>query len=261
MQQVKGPDKMHRIERLAIAQLPLHPQYIDAGTVYFAELKSSLEFGSEPLNPELTTTLQTEIPPGSFVHARLMTTLSSSTTQRGADVEAILSQPLLDDGRLILPQGTLLKGTVVQVKPARYWKRNGQLRFVFHNVVMPDGVEEKIEAMVQGVQAGSADNMNLDSEGGAQPQNPKTRYLWTAVSVTLAMAAQHDDTLNRVAGGAGGFKVVGIVIGATVHSQPLALAMGAFGASRSIYDHFIARGRDVVFVKHTAIEISVDTRR
>ena len=261
MQQVKGPDKMHRIERLAIAQLPLHPQYIDAGTVYFAELKSSLEFGSEPLNPELTTTLQTEIPPGSFVHARLMTTLSSSTTQRGADVEAILSQPLLDDGRLILPQGTLLKGTVVQVKPARYWKRNGQLRFVFHNVVMPDGVEEKIEAMVQGVQAGSADNMNLDSEGGAQPQNPKTRYLWTAVSVTLAMAAQHDDTLNRVAGGAGGFKVVGIVIGATVHSQPLALAMGAFGASRSIYDHFIARGRDVVFAKHTGIEISVGTRR
>jgi hypothetical protein len=261
MQQVKTPGKLHRIERMAAAQLPVHPQYIEAGTVYFAELKNPLEFGDESLARESVTTLQTEIPQGSLVHARLMSPLSSATTQKGTQVKAVLSQPLLDDGHLILPQGTLLNGTVVQVRPARYWQRNGQIRFAFHDVVMPDGVEEKIEAMVQGVQAGAADNMSLDAEGGAEPQTSKTRYLWTAVSVALAMTAQHDDTLNRVAGGAGGFKVVGMVIGATVHSQPLALAMGAFGASRSIYAHFIARGRDVAFAKHTAIEISVGTRK
>ena len=261
MQNVKEPGKMHRVERLAVAQLPVHPQYIDAGTVYFAELTSPLEFGSEPLKPELASILQAEIPPGSFVHARLMTRLSSATTQKGADVDAVISQPLMDDTRLILPEGTRLKGTVVQVRSARYWQRNGQLRFVFHDVVMPDGVEEKVEAMVQGVQAGSANNMRLDSEGGAEPATPKTRYLWTAISVALAAAARDDDLINRAAGGAGGFKVVGIVIGAASHSQPLALAMGAFGASRSIYIHFIARGRDVVFAKHTAMEISVGTRR
>ena len=54
--------------------------------------------------------------------------------------------------------------------------------------------------------------------------------------------------------------VVGIVIGATVHSQPLAIAMGAIGAGRSIYNNFVARGTDVVFAKHTAMEIGVDTR-
>lgn len=260
MQNVKSPGKVHRIERLAERQLPVHPQYIDAGTVYFAELKSPLEFGSEPLKPDLATTLQTEIPPGSFVHARLMTQLSSATTRKGADVEAMLSQPLMDQSRLILPEGTRLKGEVVQVRPARYWQRNGQLRFVFHDVVMRDGLVEKVETMVQGIQAGSADQMHLDSEGGAAPNTPKTRYLWTAVSVALAVAAHDDDPINRAAGGAGGFKLVGIVIGATVHSHPLALAMGAFGASRSIYIHFIARGRDVVFAKHTAMEISVVTR-
>ena len=260
MQQIKSPGKKHRIERIAIAQLPVHPQYLDVGTVYFVELRRSLEFGSEPFKPELAETLQTEIPPGSLVHARLMTSLSSATAKKGDEVEAILAQPLLSDSRLILPQGTRLKGAVVQVKPAQYLKRNGQLRFVFHDVFMPDGVEEKIESMVQGVQAGLQDKMNLDSEGGAQPSTPKTRYLWTAISVTLAVAAQHDDTLNRAAGGAGGFKLVGILIGATVHSQPLALAMGAFGASRSIYNNFIARGRDVVFAKHTSIEISIGTR-
>ncbi len=261
MQQVKEPGKIHRIQRLAVAQLPVHPQYIEAGTTYFAELKTQLEFGSEPLKPELVTSLQTEIPPGSFVHARLTTPLNSAITQKGDEVEAILSQPLLDGDRLILPQGSLLKGTVVQVKPARHWQRNGQLRFVFHDLVMPNGVEAKVEAMVQGIQAGTADNVKLDSEGGAEPKTPKTRYLSTTGSIALAVAAHEDDTLNRLEGGAGGFKVIGIIIAGTVHSQPLALSMGAIGASRSIYNHFIARGRDVVFAKHAAMAISVGTRR
>jgi hypothetical protein len=54
--------------------------------------------------------------------------------------------------------------------------------------------------------------------------------------------------------------VIGIVIGATAHSQPLAIAMGVFGARRSIYDNFIAPGTDVVFAKHAAMEIGIDTR-
>lgn len=76
----------------------------------------------------------------------------------------------------------------------------------------------------------------------------------------MAAATHEDEPLNRAEGGAGGFKVLGIVIGATVHSQALAIAMGALGAGRSIYNNFIARGKDVVFAKHTAMEISIDTR-
>lgn len=260
MQQVRAPGKLKKLERLGLEQLPVHPQYVDAGTVYFAELRAPLEFGSEPLTPEMAASMNREIPPGSMVHARLMTPLSSASTLKGAEVEAILSQPLVEDGKLILPQGSLLKGTVVQVQPARHWKRNGQLRFVFREMVLPNGVESKVEAMVQGVQAGAADRMNLDSEGGAGTATPKARYFWTAVSVGLAVATRDDEVLNRAEGGAGGFKVVGIVIGATVKSQPLAIAMGAYGASRSIYNNFIARGREVVFEKHTAMEIGVDTR-
>jgi hypothetical protein len=260
MQQVKEPGKLHRLERMGEEQLPVHPQYLDAGTMYFAELEKPLEFGNEPLTPEMAASIHTEIPAGSFVHARLMTPLSSASTPKGAEVDAVLTQPLLDGEKLILPEGCLLKGTVVQVKPAGYWKHNGQLRFVFRDVVMPDGVESKVEATVQGVQSGTADNLKLDAEGGAEPATPKARYAWTAVSVALAVAARDDDPINLAAGGAGGFKVVGIVLGVAVKSQPFALAMGAFGASRSIYNNFISRGKDVVYARHTAMLISVGTR-
>jgi hypothetical protein len=40
-----------------------------------------------------------------------------------------------------------------------------------------------------------------------------------------------------------------------VHYTPLGMAMGAFGASRSVYSHFLSRGQDVVFPKDTAMEI------
>lgn len=261
MQQVKEPGKMHRLEKTALAQFPVHPQYVDAGTVYFAELEKPLQFGSEPLTPEVAASMMnSDIPPGSMVHARLMTPLNSASTQKGAEVQATLSQPLTVNGKLLLPEGTVLKGTVVQVQPARHWKHNGQLRFVFRDLVLPNGVESRVEAMVQGVQSGVADKLNLDFEGGAETQTPKSRYLRTAISVGLAAATHEDEAFNRAEGGAGGFKVVGIVIGAAVNSHPLAIAMGAFGASRSIYNNFIARGRDVVFPKYTAMLIAVDTR-
>jgi hypothetical protein len=260
MQQVKEPSKLRRVERYAVAQLPVHPQYIDAGTMYFAELGKPLEFGSEPLTPETAASMNSEIPEGTMVHARLMTPLNSASTQKGAEVEAVLSRPLVNDGKLILPQGSVLKGSVVQVRPARHWKHNGELRFVFRDLVLPNGVESKVEAMVQGVLSGTADNLQLDAEGGAETKTSKTRYLRSGIAVGLAAATHEDEILNRAEGGAGGFKVVGIVIGATVHSQPLAIAMGAFGASRSIYNNFIARGTDVAFTKHTAMEIGIDTR-
>ena len=260
MQQVKKPGKLHRAEKYAVAQLPVHPQYIDAGTMYFAELMTPLEFGSESLTPEIAKSINSEISKGTMVQARLMTALNSASTQKGAEVEAVLSRPLVYDGKLIVPQGSVLKGSVVQVQPARHWKRNGQLRFVFRDLVLPNGVESKVEAMLQGVQSGAADNLRLDAEGGAETKTSKTRYLRSGISVGLAAATHDDELINRAEGGAGGFKVVGIVIGAAVHSQPLAIAMGAFGASRSIYNNFMARGRDVVLAKHTAMEIGVDTR-
>jgi len=260
MHQVKDPGKIHRLERLAIAQLPVHPQYVAAGTVYFAELRKPLEFGSEPLTHEIATSINTDVPPGSMVYARLMTPLNSATTQKGAEVKAILSQPLIDGGKLVLPQGSYLKGTVVQVQPARHWKHNGQLRFVFRDLVLPNGLESKVEAMVQGVQSDATDRLSLDSEGGAETQTPKTRYLRTAISVGLAAATHENEAFNRAEGGAGGFKVVGIAIGVAAKSHALAIAMGAFGAGRSIYNNFIGRGKDVVFAKHTAMQIAVDTR-
>ncbi len=264
MQQAKQPGKVHEIERYAVAELPVHPQYLEAGTVYLAELLEPLDFGTEPLTPELAASLRSAPPDGSFVRARLVTPLSSATSQRGDEVEAMLSRPLFGGDRLILPQGAILQGSVVQVQPALHMSRNGELRFAFHDLILPSGLDQKVSAVLAGVQAGKTDNLKLDSEGGAQATSPRSRYLQAGIALGLAaVSAAGDgdaDVLNKSAGGAGGFKLVGMAVGIAAHSNSLGIAMGALGASRSIYVHFISRGRDVVFPKNTAMQIDIGVR-
>src|SRR5260370_27394180 len=146
--QVKGPGTMHRLKRLFVAELPVHPQYLDAGTLYFAEAQEPLDFGSEQLTPEAASSIGTLPPEGSLVRALLVTPLSSASTQRGEEVEAVVSQPLFDGKRLILPQGSRLKGLVAQVRPARYMHHNGQLRMVRRALSLPSGVGERVHASV-----------------------------------------------------------------------------------------------------------------
>ena len=264
MKQVQEPGKMHRVVRYGVAALSVHPQYIDAGTLYFAELEQPLDFGSEVLTAKTASTIGTSPAPGSLVHALLVTPLNSRTTQKGAAVEAVLSQPLFDGDRLILPQGSRLNGTVLQARPARHLHHNGQLRIVFHEVVLPDGTTQRVDTDLEGVQGSATENVQLDTEGGAQATSSKTRYLSTGASVGLALigsGGQKDvGEAGPVAGGATAFKLVGIVVGLIVRSHTLGIVMSAYGGSRSIYTNFLGRGRDITFPKNAAMEIGFGDR-
>ena len=96
MKQLKAPGRIHRLKRYVEAQLPVHAQYIPVGTVYFAELNAPLDFGTEVMTQQMASSIGGPLPPDSVVHARLVTPLTSATSQQGEVVEAVISQPLLD---------------------------------------------------------------------------------------------------------------------------------------------------------------------
>ena len=147
-------------------------------------------------------------------------------------------------------------------------KKNGQLRIAFSELVPPDGIEQQVVSTLEGVQAGKDANVKLDSEGGAEATTSKSRYLGTAVSLGLAMMAvssgqDHDGdggSHSGATGGLGGFKLVGMVVGAVARSRAFGTTMGVYGAAASVYSHFIARGHEVVFPKNTAMQIGIGTR-
>jgi hypothetical protein len=264
MKLVESPARTHLVTRYAIAQLPMHPQYIDAGTLYSAELTQPLDFGTESISSDTLATIGSQPPPGSLVHAVLLTPLNSATTVKNAEVEAILSQPLLDQGRLILPAGTRLRGFVLQVHPARRFHRNGLLRIVFREVVLPSGVVQTVDTRLEGIQSDSADHAELDSEGGTKSTSSKTRYLSTGASVGLALIGSggRDDVgdASPAAGGATGFKLIGLIVGLTYRSHTYGILMSAYGGGRSIYNNFLGMGRNIIFPKDTVMEIGFGNR-
>ena len=261
LKQAHESGKLRRAARYVESQMPVHPQYIEAGTVYFAELDHALDFGSEPVTPGLVSSIGIAPPNGSVIQARLATPLNSASSKPGDAVEAVITRPLFDGDRLVLPQGSRIEGVVVQAQPARHPGRNGQLRIVFRDLKLPDGLEQKIQASLEGVESAKRDNVKLDSEGGAHATAPTTRFLTTAVAVGLGGASFLGDSFGetgpRTAGSAGGYKLIGVALGLTIHSQPFGMAMGALGATRSIYGNFIARGHEVDFPKNTAMTIAL----
>ena len=274
-QQIHAPGKAHRLKRLAVAQLPYHPQYLDPGASFNADLQKPLDFGREALLPATLTEIGTQPPAGSVVRALLVTPLSSATSKKNDPVDAVISQPLVVSDHLVLPQGSHIRGSVLQVAPARRMGRNGHLRIVFHQVVPPSGIEQRVEASLEGVAVAKGEHLALDAEGGAEVTTPKTRYLTTAIAVMLATSSispDHDrlraggdgdgggDIGGGAANGASGFRFVGMMVGAFAHSRVVASGFGAYGAAVQVYSHFLARGREVVYPKDMSMVIGLGTR-
>jgi hypothetical protein len=272
--QIHEPGKMHKLKRLAVAQLPVHPQYIDVGTSFNADLQQPLDFGTESVTPDALTNIGAPPPSGSVVHARLTTPLNSSISKKGDLVEALITEPLVASDHLILPEGSVIRGSVMQVQPARRLARNGQLRILFREVAPPNGIEQKVVTSLEGVAVAKGEHLKLDAEGGAQVTTPRTRYLTTGIQIALAAASASPDADHHLHGndggggdlgggaanGASGFRFVGMIVGVLARSRVVATGFGAYGAASSIYYHFLARGRDVVYPKDMAMVIGLGAR-
>ncbi len=266
--QVKTPGRRRRLERYAMEQLPVRPQYLNPGTVYFAELLEPLGFGDKPFVPPPVAADGAPLPSCTLLaHAQLLTPLDSAATTKDTPVEAIVTRPLFAGDRLLFPQGSLLKGSVVTVRPARSFKRNGELRIGFTELTLPGELPQEVTTSIEGVQGGTEENVRLDLEGGARSSNSKKRYMFTGIAVGLAIASHQDSDVEDgvgstqggvregVAGGLNALKLVGAVAGGVVRSQTFSFWMGMFGMGRSVYDNFISRGREVTFPKGTAMEV------
>jgi len=81
----------------------------------------------------------------------------------------------------------------------------------------------------------------------------------------LAAAASHTEVEHgttemagpgvRTAAGGSGFRLTGALLSLVAKSTPVSMAIGAYGASMSIYANFLSRGHDVVLPKDTPLEI------
>jgi hypothetical protein len=294
-EQVTAPGKMDRLKRYVVAQSPYRHQYIEPGTRFNADLDSPISFGEIQRTSDDFTALASALPPNTTLKARLTGEVSSATATRGTRVEAVLTEPLYSPARqLILPVNSRIVGQVVQAKAAAKFHHNGELRLIFERIEIPAEAQRaatettpklvaqksasdarpelthrgnlRMTGNIEGVDVDRRDHMVLDEEGGARTTDSKTRYLSTGVAILLAAAASHTDSEHgtvdnagdpgvRTAAGGSGFRLVGALISLGAKSQPVSIALGAYGASSSVYTNFLSRGHEVIFPKDTPLEI------
>lgn len=268
--EITQPGRTERAKQAVIERLPYHPQAINAGTGYHAELLSPMDFGlvvpAEPAAPDDRPA------PSSILNARLVTTLDSSKTPRGTAIQAVVSEPVFSaDHHLIFPEGTILEGEVTYAKPAKRFHRNGQLRFLFERVQLPSGDPAPLLASLQSAHTSDDDNMVLDDEGGAKLENSKTRFIAPALAL-LALRGNLDrhDHLdpdgdghvihsdNPVAVSAGGFFGLGLLGIPLSHlAPPVGLGLSIFGTAKTVYSNILAKGREVQFPADTPVQLQL----
>jgi hypothetical protein len=209
-------------------------------------------------------------PANTELHARLTSELSSATNQRDDKVEAVLTEPVYSaDHHLVLPEGTRLLGSILVATPARKLAQNGELRFTFKEVQLASGVKRPMRGQLTAADATKTANVKIDEEGGAHATESKAKSLVPLAIVMLAQSTGESDHdgLNGNSGGSvnngvagGGFGLMGRLLALSAGSRMVAYGIGYYGAARSIYSHFIARGHDVVFPRDTQIEITAGNR-
>jgi hypothetical protein len=278
---VRGPNKRERFVDFVMAKLPYHPQWVRRGTRFDAELKDPLQFGSEEAGDRALDLLGSQPPADSVAHARLLTPLDSGSATNGQTVEAMLVAPLFSpEDKLILPEGTKLSGSVVAVRKARWFHRGGQLRFSFQTVDLPEeaarwrsssseGAPLRTQAMLEAVEPGGKAQVKVDSEGGIQATESKTRLLAPLISAMIASQAAHHEghqatsggganVPGRTLGGGSGFGLLGAA--AAQSSRSLGTALGLYGLAWSVYTNVVARGGEVQFDRNASIDIRFGTR-
>lgn len=257
------PNVGDRLEKWIYAQLPWSPPTIWTGTEYDAELSAPITIPGPQPAPLPEATLQGT--PTGIVSARLLTALNSATDRHGAPVTAVLTRPLLTpDGKQVLyPEGAKMTGLVTLVRSARWFARNGQLRFTFQSIAREDAVPSVIHGQLAAAESNPGTHVELTEEGTAKSSSGPGKYLAPmALGVMATSAFDGDATSNPVHSGvdSNGFGFAARVLVMTSANAVLLRSFAVFAVSKSIYYRWIARGHEIDFPKDTRIEILLNPR-
>jgi hypothetical protein len=266
----KRSSRSDRVKDMAIRALPYHRQFLAKGTTYAASLLAPLDLGTAEHVPHALP--GTPPAPDSHLAARLLTPVGSATSPLGTPVEAVLTQPLFSSaGAVILPEGSKLAGEVTVSRPARRFRRTGQLRFLLTRVVDPDTPADGLRASLQGVETSDANRLSIDEEGGVRTTSSPARFAAPALAALAFAGTMHGrvdlDTdgmgpeteyggvVSSTTGGFIGMSVFGVAVNQL--GRPVVIVTTSIGLARSLYATVFARGAEVAFPVNTPLTLQL----
>ena len=202
------------------------------------------------------------------VQANLAQAISSETSTRGQVIRAIVTEPVLNaDGSVAIPQGATLIGSVTRARPARKLGRSGQPHLLFNRLQQPDQPNQPatvVETRLTGADSSADITLNSEGQAKSRPRDSVVIPLILAVMASSPLDQDnghaHHGARKNATGGAAGLGLVGTVVGLAGGSPYVAAGIGYWGAARSVFGRWIARGPKIAFPQDTRIVLDTIPR-
>jgi hypothetical protein len=184
--------------------------------------------------PEFTITTGTKVP---------LSLINSVSTKHSAEGDRVYLEtvfPVLVNGRIVVPVGSYVAGTVTQLKKPGRVKGRGELYVRFDSLTLPNGVTRDFHGRIGSMDGNAKDELDR-TEGKVKSEGNKAG---DARSVGEAAAA--GASVGVIAGGAAGHYGMGAGIGA------------AAGAAAGMVGVLLSRGPDAILARGSTLEMVLD---
>ena len=184
--------------------------------------------------PKFTVTPGTRIP---------LSLINSVSTKHSAEGDRIYLEtvfPIMVDGRVVIPPGSYVAGTVTQVKRPGRVKGRGELYVRFDSLTLPNGITRDFRARVGALDGRATEELDK-AEGKIKSEGNKGGDAQRVGEATAGGAS-----IGAISGSVAGRPAMGVGIGA------------AAGAAAGLMGVLLTRGPEAVLAKGTTLEMVID---
>ena len=151
---------------------------------------------------------QTALPTGTAVKMKLETTLATFSSKAGDPFSARVTEPLVMDGKTVIPIGTTVEGRVTKSSEPRRIAGRPTIAIFPQNLILPNGDRFTLNASLVDTNAGHGTDVNTEGQfkGAGHDGRDMTE---------IGLGTGGGALIGALAGGGKGFLIGGLV-GATV---------------------------------------------
>ena len=176
---------------------------------------------------------------GTRIPLVLVNSVSTRTSNIGDRVYLQTSFPISVDGRIVVPEGTYVTGTITEVKRPGRVRGRGELYVRFDTLMLRNGVTRDFRGRVSAVDGAGTETLEDDSDSGEGTVEGEATKGKDAS--TIGQTGASGGTIGAIAGGGKG-AAIGAGIGA-------AAGLGAV---------LLTRGTEVRLLRGTSLEMQLD---
>lgn len=181
-----------------------------------------------------------EVTPGTHIPLSMINSVSTKNSVPGDRVYLETVFPILAGGRIVIPPGSYVAGTITQVVRPGKVKGRGEFHLRFDSLTLPNGTTRDFRARVSGLDGRASEELDR-KEGSIKSEGDKGGDTRT-VGETAAAGA----SVGALAGSLSGAPGMGAGIGA------------AAGAAAGLMGVLFTRGPEAILAKGTTVEMVLD---